>query len=73
MLVLTRKKAEAIKIGKDIEISIISIEGEQVKIGINAPKSIDIYRKEIYEEIQLQNSEAMKVPENVISLLQNKE
>jgi len=73
MLILSRKKSESIQIGNDIEISVIAIEGEQVKLGINAPQSIDIYRKEIYEAIQLQNSEAAIMPENVISLIQNNE
>lgn len=58
MLVLTRKLNEVIKIGEDIEVKIISIDGEQVKLGISAPKHIDIHRKEIYLAIQEENSKA---------------
>lgn len=58
MLVLTRKLNQAIQIGDDIEIKIVGIEGEQVKIGIEAPKHIDIHRKEVYLAIQQENSQA---------------
>jgi carbon storage regulator len=69
MLVLTRKQNEAIKIGGDIEIKILGIEGEQIKLGIDAPKSVDIYRKEIYADIQKQNNEAVNVPLDIMQLL----
>ena len=58
MLVLTRKKDEAIKIGDDIELTVISINGDQVKLGIQAPKHIEIHRKEVYVAIQNENNEA---------------
>ncbi|MBU9711761.1 carbon storage regulator CsrA [Evansella tamaricis] len=58
MLVLTRKWNESIKIGDDIEVTILGVEGDQVKLGINAPRNIDIHRKEIYLAIQQENSEA---------------
>lgn len=58
MLALTRKTNESIMIGNDVEITILEIKGEQVKIGISAPKSIPIYRKEIYIQIQEANKEA---------------
>ncbi|MGD6871033.1 carbon storage regulator CsrA [Sutcliffiella horikoshii] len=58
MLVLTRKKDEAIKIGDDIEITVLSINGDQVKLGIQAPKHIEIHRKEIYLSIQEENNAA---------------
>lgn len=61
MLVLTRHKNETIMIGDDIEISVLDIKGEQVRIGIQAPKQISIYRKEIYEAIQKENIEAAKM------------
>jgi carbon storage regulator len=59
MLVLTRKKGQALMIGHDIELSIIDIQGDQVRIGINAPKNIPIHRKEIYEEIRKENLSAI--------------
>lgn len=60
MLVLTRKNGESIKIGDDIEITIISSKNDQVKIGINAPKNIEVFRKEIYEQILAENQKASK-------------
>ncbi|GIN56174.1 carbon storage regulator CsrA [Lederbergia ruris] len=58
MLVLTRKKGESIQIGDDIEITITQIKGDQVKIGIQAPKNVEIHRKEIWVEIQQENAAA---------------
>lgn len=58
MLALSRKKDEAVIINDDIEITIIEIKGDKVKIGISAPKSVPIYRKEVYMQIQNANKEA---------------
>jgi carbon storage regulator len=58
MLALSRKKNEAIMINNNIELTILDIRGEQVKLGIAAPKEIPIYRKEVYLEIQKANQEA---------------
>lgn len=55
MLALSRKKDEAIVINNDIEITIIEVKGDQVKIGISAPKSVPVYRKEVYMQIQEAN------------------
>ena len=52
MLALSRKKGEALMINNDIEITILEIKGEQVKIGISAPKEVPVYRKEVYIQIQ---------------------
>ena len=60
MLALSRKKDEAVIINDDIEITIIEINGDQVKIGISAPKSVPIYRKEVYMQIQNANKEAVQ-------------
>ncbi len=61
MLVLTRKKEQSIIIGDNIEITIVDIQGDQVRIGINAPKNITIYRKEVYMEIQEENRRAAEI------------
>ena len=58
MLVLSRRKNESIMLGDNIELTIIEIQGDQVRIGINAPKNISIYRKELFEEIQEENKKA---------------
>jgi carbon storage regulator len=58
MLALSRKTNESIIIGNDIEITVLEVKGDQVKIGISAPKSVPIYRKEIYLQIQQSNKEA---------------
>lgn len=60
MLALSRKINESIIIGNDIEITVLEVKGDQVKIGINAPKSIPIYRKEIYLQIKESNKEAIE-------------
>ncbi len=72
MLVLTRKKNESIQIGEDIEIKVLAIEGDQIKLGVSAPNSIDIYRKEIYLDIQKQNNEAANVSSDLLHLLNEK-
>ncbi|MBE5871434.1 MAG: carbon storage regulator CsrA [Lachnospiraceae bacterium] len=61
MLALTRKKNEAIVINNNIEITVLEVKGEQVKIGIAAPKEVPVYRKEVYLQIQEANKEAMEI------------
>lgn len=61
MLVLTRKLNEKIIIGDEIEIVLVDIGKDQVKIGINAPRSVKVHRWEVYEEIQRENREAARV------------
>ncbi len=68
MLALTRKTNESIMIGNDVEISILEIKGDQVKVGIIAPKSIPIYRKEIYIQIQEANKEAIESADSAENL-----
>ncbi|MEK5382084.1 carbon storage regulator CsrA [Niallia sp. FSL W8-0635] len=72
MLVLTRKKGEVIKIGDDIEITVVAAKGEQVKIGISAPKNVEIYRKEVYEEIIAENQQATLDVAAVMNLFKGK-
>ena len=59
MLVLARKKGQAIMINENIELTIVDIQGDLVRIGINAPKSVKLLRKEIYEEILDENKRAV--------------
>lgn len=56
MLVLTRKSRQSIMIGDDIEVAVLSVSGESVKLGIQAPREIPVFRKEIYVEIAQQNA-----------------
>ncbi|MCR5665531.1 MAG: carbon storage regulator CsrA [Eubacterium sp.] len=58
MLALTRKKGESLMLNNNIEITILEIRGDQVKIGISAPKDVSIYRKEVYLQIQEENKAA---------------
>ncbi|MEN0660859.1 carbon storage regulator CsrA [Caldifermentibacillus hisashii] len=69
MLILARKQGEAIQIGNGIEIKVISIQGDQVKIGIEAPKTVEVYRKEIYEQIQEENKQAATSSMNVLDFI----
>lgn len=59
MLALSRKKNEALVINNNVEITVLDIKGEQVKLGITAPKEIPIYRKEVYVQIQEANENAV--------------
>ncbi len=61
MLALTRKKGEALVINNNIEIIVLEIRGDQIKIGIQAPKDVPVYRKEVYLQIQKENEEASSV------------
>lgn len=66
MLILARKENQSIIIDDKIEVTILNIKGDHVKVGISAPVDIKVYRKELYEEIQASNIEAAKVkPENL--------
>ena len=60
MLALARKSNESIMLGNDIEITVLEIKGDQVKLGIKAPNSVPIYRKEIYLQIQEENRQAVR-------------
>ncbi|MDQ0352898.1 carbon storage regulator [Alkalibacillus filiformis] len=71
MLVLTRKQGESIQVSDDIEIKILSIDGDQIKLGIDAPKHVDIHRKEVYQQITQENQEASQLSKNTINLLKN--
>jgi carbon storage regulator len=65
MLVLTRKSNQSIMIGDDIEVSVLSIMGEKVRIGIQAPRDIPVFRKEVYLEIQQERNGAVSSSDDV--------
>lgn len=58
MLILTRKSGQGVVIGDDIRISIVSIDGDRVRVGIDAPKEISVHREEVYLEIKRENQQA---------------
>jgi carbon storage regulator len=60
MLILSRKINEKIMIGEDISISIIEIQGDHIRIGVDAPKSVKVFRKEVFDSIKLENKAAVK-------------
>lgn len=72
MLVLSRKIGESIMIGDEIELVVLGSEGDTIRLGINAPKQVEIYRKEVYEMIQQSNKDASKLvvnPENLRNMM----
>ena len=61
MLVLSRQRDETIMIGDEVEITVVDIRGDKVRLGINAPRTIHVHRKEVYEAIQRENADAARV------------
>jgi carbon storage regulator len=75
MLILARRTDEKIRIGEDIVITIIEIHGDQVKIGVKAPKTVKVFRQEVFEEIQKENKAAAagtEMLDTLSRLLKNK-
>lgn len=68
MLALSRKKDEAIVINNDIEVVVLEIKGDQVKLGISAPKTVPVYRKEVYLQIQESNTESVSSADTMEAL-----
>jgi carbon storage regulator len=72
MLVLSRQKDQTIMIGDNIEITVVDIRGDKVRLGINAPAKIPVHRKEVYEAIQRENREAANITlEDITNLSQD--
>ena len=67
MLILTRKLGEKINIGDDITVTLVEIKGTQVKLGIEAPKTIEIHRQEIYERIREENLSSSDINDSDLS------
>ena len=72
MLVLSRQKDQTIMIGDDVEITVVDIRGDKVRLGISAPSKIPVHRKEVYEAIKRENQEAANVSPDDISKLEGK-
>ena len=72
MLIITRKKGESLMIGEDIEIIVNKIEDGSVKIGIKAPKDVTILRKELYEQVEKENKEAVNIDINLLKNIKQK-
>ncbi|MBC7783350.1 MAG: carbon storage regulator CsrA [Burkholderiales bacterium] len=71
MLVLSRQRDETIMIGDDIEVTVVDIRGDKVRLGITAPKEVSVHRKEVYEAIKRENRDAAQVklkPEDIAGL-----
>lgn len=71
MLVLSRKINQSIVIDDNIEIMLVDIRGDQIKLGINAPKNVKIFRKEVYNEIEKQNKEAISSNNDTFNILKS--
>ncbi len=68
MLVLTRRLNQSIKIGDDVEIIVIEVRGDQVRLGVSAPRNVSVHRKEVYLQIQQENQAASQASAEEISL-----
>lgn len=69
MLVLTRKKGQSVIIGKDVRVFVAEVTGETVRLGIEAPPEIEIFRSEIYEQLREENKISVTTPEEVMGLI----
>ncbi len=70
MLILTRKVGEAVAIGDEIQIYVVDIKGTQVKLGIKAPKSVEVHRQEVYLKIQEENVRAAQVSTDALATVE---
>ncbi|MHC4990405.1 MAG: carbon storage regulator CsrA [Planctomycetota bacterium] len=72
MLVLSRQRDETIMIGDDIELTVVDIRGDKVRLGIKAPTSVPVHRKEIYDAIRLENEQAARLPDRELPTVQTR-
>jgi carbon storage regulator len=70
MLVLSRTRDETIMIGDDIEITIVDVRGDKVRVGINAPATVPVHRKEVYESIKRENQQASRLRPELLETIQ---
>lgn len=71
MLVLTRRANQSIMIGHEIVVTVLEVRGDQVRLGIKAPRSIDVHREEIFAQLQQANRDAVKPSKHALDSLQN--
>ncbi|MFC1537312.1 carbon storage regulator CsrA [Gemmatimonadota bacterium] len=71
MLILTRKQGESVAIGDDILVTVVEIQGKQVKLGVKAPREIAVHRQEIYEKIQQENIRAAQISQEDLEKLKD--
>ena len=71
MLVLSRQRDETIMIGDEIEITVVDIRGDKVRLGINAPRVVQVHRKEVYEAIRRENAEASRIQVDDLAIADN--
>jgi carbon storage regulator len=64
MLILTRRPGESIHVGDDIKITVLSVKGRQIKIGLDVPEDMPVYRDELYQKVQEQNREALEATDS---------
>ena len=69
MLVLTRRANQSIMIGHEIVVTVLEVRGDQVRLGIKAPRSIDVHREEIFAQLQQANRDAVKAPKEAVESL----
>lgn len=69
MLVISRKKGESVLIGEDVEIKVVGVDGNNIKLAISAPKNVSILRKEIYDRVKDENKKAVNKNLEVLNLL----
>ena len=71
MLILTRKQGESVAIGDEIQVTVVEIQGKQVKLGVKAPREIAVHRQEIYEKIQEENIRAAQISQDDLDRLKD--
>jgi carbon storage regulator len=71
MLVLTRRPGESIVVGENIVVTVIEIKGGQVRIGVDAPREVDVYREEIYEQVKQENLSAVAHADQIRKAIQD--
>lgn len=69
MLVLTRRPGESVMVGDDVTITVLEVRGDVVRLGIQAPRSIQVHREEVYKELQAANREAASPSESAVEAL----